>query len=503
MFNLKKIFSLILLSIFISFISCSPIINQTLSTPPLLLLISFDGFRWDYPDLYNLTNFNLLMKRGVRVKYIKNAFATVTFPSHYTIVTGLYEETHGIVANTIYDPQLNATATLNTMNDTKWWSQNPYSQPIWVSNQLSNDSNQRRSGVIAWPGVSTPINGHRPSKYLPYDPARKLDESFQQIFDWFRESDRTRINLGVIYHNEPDETGHEYGPISNEMNTTLQDCDNYLGQLLQIIDNDEYLKTNLNVIITSDHGMEEIKKNHTLKLKDYIDTSLCEVYGSRSFVNIFVPIKENIERIYDNLSVISNYEVYKKSDIPNEYHYRSNVRIGDILFVGKNGYDIYLPDDNSSIELHGDHGYDNRAKSMHPIFYGFGPVFKENMLAKSFRSVDIYPLMSYILKIKERETNGSFDDVKHILKDFPEETFSDKINFVISKVKDWGFLTVGCIIIVILISIVYTAVACRYSQRSIYVQPHYAPVRYRLLSHTEGSTNNLVASDSENEEELQ
>jgi predicted AlkP superfamily pyrophosphatase or phosphodiesterase len=104
----------------ISFIYCSPVLNTT-SPLPLLLLISFDGFRWDYPDLYQLPNFNLLIKRGVRVKYIENTFATVTFPSHFTMITGLYEETHGIVANTIYDPKLNASATIDTMNDTKWW----------------------------------------------------------------------------------------------------------------------------------------------------------------------------------------------------------------------------------------------------------------------------------------------------------------------------------------------------------------------------------------------
>jgi predicted AlkP superfamily pyrophosphatase or phosphodiesterase len=106
--------------IFFFLISCSSVINQP-SSLPLLLLISFDGFRWDYPDLYNLTNFNSLIQRGVKVKYIKNNFATVTFPLHFTIITGLYEETHGIVANTMYDSKLNATTTLETMNDTKWW----------------------------------------------------------------------------------------------------------------------------------------------------------------------------------------------------------------------------------------------------------------------------------------------------------------------------------------------------------------------------------------------
>jgi len=106
--------------LFISFIDCLSVNTKT-SSPPLLLLISFDGFRWDYPDIYKLPHFDSLLKRGVRVKHIDNSFATVTFPSHFTIVTGLYEETHGIVANEIYDRELNAVANKNTMNDTKWW----------------------------------------------------------------------------------------------------------------------------------------------------------------------------------------------------------------------------------------------------------------------------------------------------------------------------------------------------------------------------------------------
>jgi ectonucleotide pyrophosphatase/phosphodiesterase family protein 4 len=110
------IFSVLLISV----VQSLPILNDT-SSVPLLLLISFDGFRWDYPDIYKLPSFNSLLNRGVRVKHIDNSFATVTFPSHFTMITGLYEESHGIVANTIYDPVLNAVASVGTMNDTKWW----------------------------------------------------------------------------------------------------------------------------------------------------------------------------------------------------------------------------------------------------------------------------------------------------------------------------------------------------------------------------------------------
>ena len=112
------------------------------------------------------------------------------------------------------------------------------------------------------------------------------------------------------------------------MNQTLKQCDEYVGQLLRIIDENQYLKDNLNVLLTSDHGMQEILPNHTIKLEDYVDTSLFSAYGGRALLNIFVHTKENIDRIYANLSIIPHYQAYRKSEIPAEYHYQNNIRIG-------------------------------------------------------------------------------------------------------------------------------------------------------------------------------
>lgn len=455
---------------------------------PKLLLISFDGFRWDYPDIYQLPNFNLLLKRGVRVKHIDNSFATVTFPSHFTIVTGLFEETHGIIANQIYDPISGTSAVPSNMTDSKWWSQNPYTQPIWISNQLANDSFERHSGVIDWPGSNMPVNNHIADKHLGYDYNRPFESALKQVFDWFKGPESTRINFGVIYHPEPDRTGHIYGPISDEMNRTLAECDKYIGKLLEMIDKDEDFKKNLNVIITSDHGMHDINKTHKIFLEKIIDKSLYSAYGPRSFANIFVHDKSHIDSIYAKLSNISNYNVYKKAQIPQEYHYQKNIRIGDILIVGKVGYEIILPGDDDPSDLQGDHGFDNREDSMHPILYGFGPAFHQNFLAEPFRNVDIYPLMSYLLRLNQRETNGSLHNVKHVLNDF-------------SLAFSWQITVVIYLTPVILLAIVYTVCACLHSNKVIYIPPTDGPVQYRLLKMNEDSTINLVLSGSENEEE--
>jgi len=408
-----------LLVVFFFFFSvqCVPINIEKSPPVPLLLLISFDGFRWDYPDLYHLPHFDQLAKRGVRLENIENSFATVTFPSHFTMITGLFEETHGIVANTIYDPTFNESVTIVGMNDTKWWSQNPWTQPIWITNQLATNSSSRRSGVISWPGCNIAINGHLPTKFQPFEPNRSFDSIVKQMFDWFHENESTRINFGVMYFPEPDETGHLHGPHSPEMAKTLAMVDSYVGQLLQMIDRDEYLRKYLNVIITSDHGMHEIDGKHQIVLEKLIDKSLYNAFGKRAFANIFVKRASDIERIYANLSTLTNYEVYKKSDIPDEYHYQFNVRIGDILIISRIGYEILLPGDDGSERRYGDHGYDNRAESMHPIFYAFGPAFRQINRAKAFRNVDLFPLMSYLLDIPIRLTNGSLENVYQEMND--------------------------------------------------------------------------------------
>lgn len=107
--------------------------------------------------------------------------------------------------------------------------------------------------------------------------------------------------------------------------------------------------------------------------------------------------------------------------------------VKDILIIGKVGYEIIVPGGDSSYDGLGDHGYDNKAESMHPIFYGFGPAFRHNLLAEPFRNVDIYPLMSYILRLNQRKTNGSLDNVKHVLIDFPQDIFSNYLGTYISK----------------------------------------------------------------------
>ena len=141
---------------------------------------------------------------------------------------------------------------------------------------------------------------------------------------------------------------------------------------------------------------------------------------------------------------------------------------------------------------------------MHPIFYAFGPVFRANLQAESFRSVDFYSLMSHVLQLKAVETNGSFENVRGILKEFSNTDTLNTIQTFITKItvklRNWGYVEIVCLILVILMGLVFTIVACRYSKQLVYVQSQYEPIRYRLLSVTEGSTNNLMVSDSDTDD---
>ncbi|CAF1370640.1 unnamed protein product [Adineta steineri] len=403
-------------SILVLLYNSSFIFSQSL---PLLLLVSFNGFRWDYPKLYGpLGNFSRLEQRGVHAHSMIPTFTTATYPNHYTLITGLYEEIHGLISDHMYDPKTNQTFQAGETTTNQWW---PF-KTIWTLNEQMNGA---RSGVINWPQgfIST-------SKYEPYKKDRSFKDTIDLMLSWFNDQDRP-INFGAMYFPEPDLTGRQTGPYSRNMKETIKQCDEYLGYLLNEIDKDIRLKTKLHLIITSDHGMEQINAtDKPMYLEDFVNINKLKAFGTETVLNIFVNQPNDINSILQNLTQIPHSNTYKKENLPDRYHYKTNSRIGDLIIIVEPGYELHrrsfriCEDGGTRVDLntiHGNSGYDNQIDSMKTIFYASGPELKENFtLSKSINlnNVDIFPLMCLILNIEKCSlSNGTLSHIQPFLND--------------------------------------------------------------------------------------
>lgn len=233
-----------------------------------LLLLSFDGFRWDYVNRVPTPNFNALMDEGVKVEKVENAYITKTFPNHYSLVTGLYAETHGIVANEMFDPVLNQSFSMETasMYDSRWWEE---AVPIWETNQRAGG----RSGAVMWPGSDVEIHGMYPSRYLPYNASVPFETRVEQIIEWFSGPEEEAVDFGVLYWEEPDESGHNLGPESSLMDVVIADIDDKLGYLRNEL-RKAGLYERINLVVTSDHGMTQLSTDKIVELDEYVPREL-------------------------------------------------------------------------------------------------------------------------------------------------------------------------------------------------------------------------------------
>ncbi|XP_035686327.1 ectonucleotide pyrophosphatase/phosphodiesterase family member 5-like [Branchiostoma floridae] len=371
---------------------------------PLLLLVSFDGFRYDYVDRsqerVQLPNLKYLIRNGIRAKWIHNSFITVTFPNHFTIATGMYEESHGIVANNMYDPVLQEGFHNHNTTNPKWWDVG--GQPIWITNQRHPGG---RSGVLNWPGMTVKFNNTQPFRHLQqYNGSMPYDERVDTMIKWFTD-DKYAINLGVLYFEEPDETGHKYGPDSPEMDRTLNKVDRTVGYLIGQL-KQAGLFERMNLIITSDHGMMEVSKDEVIELDRYLDPSIYLLVDT-------TPVAATC--VYGHMMAHPHLKVYYKEDIPAQYHYRHNRRIMPVIAVADPGWTI-VQNISTGWVPKGNHGYNNSYLPMNPLFVAHGPAFRTNLLSEPFNNVDIYPLMCHILGLHPHPNNGSLQNVQHILK---------------------------------------------------------------------------------------
>lgn len=380
--------------------------NSSYSLPPKLLLVSFDGFRADYLQNYEFPHLQNFIKEGVLVDHVKNVFITKTFPNHYSIVTGLYEESHGIVANSMYDVITKKHFSDFNDRDPFWWNE---AVPIWVTNELQEN---RSSAAAMWPGTDIPIHNTTPSYFMNYSSTVSFEERLNNITTWLSSSNPP-VTFAALYWEEPDASGHKYGPEDKEnMRRVLKEIDDLIGDLvhkLKMLG----LWENLNVIITSDHGMAQCSKDRLINLDlclDHSDYTLIDLTP----VAAILP-KINTTEVYNKLKNCSSHmNVYLKEDIPARFHYQHNDRIQPVILVADEGWTIVL--NNSSLKL-GDHGYDNSLPSMHPFLAAHGPAFHRGYKYSTIDSVDIYPMMCHILGLQPRPNNGSFGHIQCLLVD--------------------------------------------------------------------------------------
>lgn len=221
-----------------------------------LLLVSFDGFRADYLKTYNFPHFQKFVSDGVRVGYLTNVFTTKTFPNHYSLVTGLYAESHGILASRMYDPHTNKTFTVGDP-DPFWWDE---ATPIWVSVQNSG----YKSAAAMWPGSDLKIQNSTATYFFPYNHRVTFRERLGNLTKWLKEDPDVRF--AALYWEEPDQSGHKYGPDNKEeMTRTLKEVDNNIGLLMEELKQAQ-LWDKINVILTSDHGMAQCSEDRLIKL---------------------------------------------------------------------------------------------------------------------------------------------------------------------------------------------------------------------------------------------
>ncbi|XP_039205569.1 ectonucleotide pyrophosphatase/phosphodiesterase family member 7-like [Crotalus tigris] len=404
-------------SILLAGVVCYPAVQKKTAGVHKLLLISFDGFRWNYDEDVDTPHLDYLVKEGVKAKYVTPPFVTMTSPSHFTIITGRWIEDHGVIHNMMFNTEtLRKYGYKETQNKTEWWDNGVL--PLWITAQNQG----KKAASFHYPGGNANYSGQSVTRSLAESPNHpdsnetEWRENIDIVMNWFAKED---FDFVTLYYGEPDHTGHYVGPETEERKKIIQQIDRTLGYLLSAIEK-HGLNDILNVIITSDHGMTTVKKAPQVKeilLKDYIqfqDVSKFDIVDYGGF-GMILPKPGKEEKIYRDLKKAPpQLHVYKKEEFPERFHYARHERVLPILIYGDSGYVI-----NGRWIIYvnkGDHGFDNEGMDMKTIFRAFGPDFKKGYLAEPFDSIHIYPLMCKLLRVQPELNNGSLAVTEEMLR---------------------------------------------------------------------------------------
>lgn len=373
------------------------------------VLVSLDGFRWDYIDRPPAVHLRALAARGVRAKRMVPAFPSKTFPNHYTLVTGLYPEHHGIISNTMWDDAIGKTFSLGArevMVDPRWWG----GEPLWVTAVKAG----RKSASYFWPGSDLAISGVLPTYYHVYDGRVPNADRVRGVLEWLSLPPANAPVFVTMYMSDVDAAGHDFGPDAPQTDSAIARVDSMVGAVVAGLAA-HGLADRVNLIVVADHGMTATSPDRQIFLDDYLDLATVRVVDW-SPVAAIESKDGHDDSLYARLRhAHPRLAVYRKQEMPPRWHYRSNPRITEIIAVAADGWSI-ASRERPLRGPGGNHGYDNELVSMGALFVATGPAFRRGLVVEPFQSIHVYALLARITGLPPRPNDGSLDSVRALLK---------------------------------------------------------------------------------------
>ena len=385
----------------------APAAGTASGTTPQVLLISLDGFRRSYLDTDSVPTLHALAAAGVTAAAMIPSFPSLTFPNHYTIVTGLYPEHHGIVGNTIYDPEFKQLFTMSNAaaKESRWWG----GQPIWITAEKQG----KRAATFFWPGSEVEIDSTRPSRWKPYDGKVTFDARVDTVLSWLALKGPQRVSIVTLYFDEPDHSGHEYGPDSPKTAAAAARADSAVGRLMQGL-RDRGMYDSVNVVVVSDHGMSALSPDRVVYLDDVVDTASIRITSLSPNLAI-TPKDGDAAALLAKIRKLPHVQSWLKADVPARLHYNEGRRITPVVAVADDGWTIAIHGERRG-PPGGAHGYDNKNESMHALFIAHGPAFRQGVTMPAFPNVDVYDLLAQLLQIRPSPNDGSLTPFSAVLR---------------------------------------------------------------------------------------
>ncbi len=369
---------------------------------PILILVSIDGMRWDYLERHAPPNLQQLARDGVQLAQLIPTFPTKTFPNHYTLVTGLRVERHGIVGNEMFDSETGRFFRIGdrvSTLDPKWWG----GEPVW--NTAGRQG--KRTASMFWPGSDVAIGGRQPTYWVPYQNSKPHAERVAQVLAWLALPPAERPVFITLYFSSVDSAGHQFGPLAPETRNALLDVDRHIGDLRRGIAA-QGLESEVNLIVLSDHGMAEISPERVVYLDDVLKPRDPAVEFQGPVAGLRLPDEAAIEEYRAKLRRLPHVRVFRTRELPAAFGYANHPRIPDLVVIADDGWEVstHTARENRKRVSLGNHGFDPGYGSMGATFIAQGPTLRRGVALPAFENVHVYHALCGLIGVDPAPNDG-------------------------------------------------------------------------------------------------